>query len=116
MRKIISVILIITVIFSMALTGTGCGSKADYGAPLEMYSAWKEGEDVTGKTVNVIANRDYFMGDIFSSVTPDVQWMLHINVEGDGAQDIRDGDEVTVKITKIDELISNVVFTGTLVE
>jgi len=116
MRKAISIVLIIASLFTITVTSTGCGNDADYAAPLKLYDAWNAGENVTGKTVEVIANRDYFDELIFNTPSPDLKWSISIYVSGDGADKIKDGDTVIVKITECEELLTNLVFHGTIVD
>ena len=71
MRKALSTLLIISTLFCMIATMTGCGDKADYPAPLDVCAAYKGGEDVVGKTVGKedaaegTANDEEYLAHVF---------------------------------------------------
>lgn len=116
MRKIIALLLVtVSLMCSLCFT-TGCGTKADYSAPLKMLDAVKNGEDITNKTVEVVADKDYFMGQIFYSVTPDLTSLIVINVSGEGAEDVKENDTVIVRIKKVDYRDNNLAVDGTIVK
>ena len=114
MKKTVSAVMIVVSLFCMVFV-TGCGTKADYEYPQDLYAAHAGGTNVIGKTVRVQANRDYTMGLIFSAPTPNLGPTMHIDVTGTGADRVKDNDELIVKITDIRESKFMIVFTGTIV-
>ena len=116
MRKALSTLLIISTLFCMIATMTGCGDKADYPAPLDVCAAYKGGEDVVGKTVQVTANNDNMYGVIFNGAAPDFSYMVVIYAEGDGADEIKAGDKVLLKIASVEESLAQYTVHCTMAE
>ena len=116
MKKALSTLLIISTLFCMIVTLTGCGEDADFPAPLNVCAAFKNGEDVIGKTVEVTANRDNARGIIFNGASPEFSYMVYIYVSGDGAENIKSGDTVIVRITSVEESLAEYDVHGILVD
>ena len=53
MRKVLSLILVITMLLTLTASVSGCGSDTDYDSPIKVIAAYKNGRDVIGKTVSV---------------------------------------------------------------
>ena len=113
MRKLLSAILIISVLFCMTAVFAGCGDKADYEAPLSASAAYKNGEDIVGKTLKCTADRDNVYGTVFQGASPDFSYMVYIHAEGDGADQIKSGDTVIIKITSVEESLAQYDIYGT---
>lgn len=62
-RKIASVLLIISLMCVFVFTG--CGAKADYSSPIAAAEAYNNGESIIGKTMKVNANIDCMAGVIY---------------------------------------------------
>ena len=116
MKKVLSTILVIATLFCMITALTGCGSSADYDAPLAVSAAYKNGEDVVGKTLKLTADRDNEYGIIFQGAAPDFSYMVEIYAEGDGADKIKSGDTVTIRITRVEESLAEYDVYGTFVK
>ena len=99
MRKAISIVLLLT-LTCMVFMFSGCGTKADYESPLEMFSAFNNNEDINGKTVEVQCNCDYRKGAIYDGVTPDFSSSITIFVGEESAKDVKKGDTVVVRISR----------------
>lgn len=116
MKKALSTLLILSALFCMVFAVSGCGSSADYPAPLDAYKAYNNGEDVVGKTVDFTVNEDPPYGRIFSGATPDFSSMVTIYITDDSADKIEYGDSVTVKISSVETSLAEVSFSGTVVD
>jgi predicted component of type VI protein secretion system len=74
MRKVLSLILAVTMLFALTVSVSGCGSDTDYSSPIRAVTAYKKGHNVIGKTVTfVITGIDdhnaptfYLEGDVVS--------------------------------------------------
>lgn len=103
MRKIVSMILITVMMFTMAIGLAGCGEKADYDTPQNMYDAHAGGQDVIGKTVDVIVNHDpENYGMIFDGPAHNLGPTIYMKVTGKGADKIKHGDDIIVKVKEIE--------------
>ena len=58
MRKVLSLILAVTMLFALTVSVSGCGSDTDYSSPIRAVTAYKKGHNVIGKTVSVTATMD----------------------------------------------------------
>lgn len=101
MKRLLALIMSIVALFTMAFAVTGCDD-ADYSSPQALYEAHAAGEDVVGKTVDLYASHDYFMGQIFSGPTPNLGPTMYIDATGEGVEDIKKSDHIRVRITSID--------------
>ena len=119
MKKTLSLILVIASLFCMVAVSSGCGVKADYEAPLEMVHAYRNGTDVTGKTVSFYAtddyHEDYKKGYLFDSVTPDFSASVTIIATNEAAKKVKKGDTVVVKIDRVEERLATYEFYGKVV-
>ena len=86
----------------MAFAFTGCGEKADYESPQVMYDAHLAGENVIGKTVDVMATYDYTEGQIFDGPAHNLGPTIYIQLTGDGAEKVKKGNDIIVKIKEIE--------------
>ena len=116
MKRTLSILLIVAVFTSMVFAFTGCGVDPDFAAPLPLYGAYKDGENVVGKTVAFTANNDYSYGRVFYTVTADFSCSIEIEVEGDGAENVKEGDSIVVKVNRVEEELAGVIFIGELVD
>ena len=116
MKRLLSLILAAMMLFAVVSAFTGCGGSTDYSSPQKMYEAYKDGEDIVGKTVDMYASHDYYMGQVFSGPTPDLGPTMYIDLTGDGAENVKKSDHIQVKITSIDrESQFQIALTGELV-
>ena len=116
MKKTLSTLIILTALFCMLFAVSGCGNSPDYTAPLEAYRAFKNGEDVVGKTVEFTVNEDAPYGRIFSGATPDFSSLVTIYITDDSADKVEYGDSIMVKISSVETSLAEVSFNGTLVD
>ena len=101
MRKALSVILSVLMLMVMSFGMTGCGKDTDYPSVQAMYQAHRDGEDIIGKTVELMASHDYFMGQIFYGPMPELGPNVSIEVTGDGVEDIKEEDQLVIRVTRI---------------
>ena len=120
MRKLLSVLLTIVIIFSFAVMSTGCGgTKADYENPIKAIEAFDSGENIVGKTVAVTASMDYTsMGGVsmiysYASTRP---MEIMVCPTGGSGSDVKNGDTVVFRISSVDTSRAYVyVLNGTVV-
>jgi len=99
MKKALSVLLLIT-LASMVFLVSGCGTKADYESPYDVYSAFSKNEDIDGKTVEVQVNCDYKDDAIYDGVTPDFSTSITVYVGEEATKKVKKGDTVIVRISR----------------
>ncbi|SCW65747.1 hypothetical protein SAMN02910456_02421 [Ruminococcaceae bacterium YRB3002] len=116
MKKALSTLIILSVLFCTIFLISGCGKSPDYAAPLEAYRAFNNGEDVVGKTVEFTVNEDSPYGKIFSGATPDFSSLVTIYITDDSADKVEYGDSIMVKISSVETSLAEVSFNGTLVD
>ncbi|MBR2523882.1 MAG: hypothetical protein IKE53_05525 [Clostridiales bacterium] len=116
MKKTLSIVLILSVLFCMVLSVSGCGSSADYPAPLDAYRAYCDGEDVVGKTVDFTVNDSNAIGRIFFGATPDFSSSVELYVTDNSAEKLEEGDSATLKISSVETSLAEVDFYGTIVD
>ncbi|MCR4731226.1 MAG: hypothetical protein K5881_09895 [Saccharofermentans sp.] len=108
MRKVLSLILVITMLLTLTASVSGCGSDTDYDSPIKVIAAYKNGRDVIGKTVSVTTTMDFDKapgaGNTIYIRSSDV-WSATVYVcpnEGSGT-DVVKGQTVTFLITGVDD-------------
>ena len=101
MKRLIAMILVVVSLFAFTCVFTGCGESADYSSVQAMSEAYAAGEDIVGKTVDLYASHDYYMGQIFGAPMPNHGPMVYIDVTGDGVENIKKSEAITVRITKV---------------
>ncbi|MBR2523714.1 MAG: hypothetical protein IKE53_04670 [Clostridiales bacterium] len=101
MRKTLCILLSVLMLFLMSTGLYGCGKDTDYPSVQAMYQAHKNGEDIIGKTVELMASHDYYMGQIFYGPMPEYGPNVSIDVTGDGVENIKEEDQLVIKVTKI---------------
>ena len=108
MRKVLSLILAVTMLFALTVSVSGCGSDTDYSSPIRAVTAYKKGHNIIGKTVSVTATMDCGHAPGASRtfyVRNSELWSAKVYVctnEGSGT-DVVKGQTVTFLITGVDD-------------
>ena len=122
MRKVLSVLLTVVLMASMAFAFTGCGgAKANYDSPIKAVEAYKNGENIVGKYVSVTANMNYAStlggeGMIYT-YTSTAPMQIMVCPTNNSGSDVTSGQTVRFRISSVDDSRSYVyVLRGTVVE
>ena len=102
MRKVLSSTLILVMLLSFVFASAGCGPTADYASPQAMYEAYVAGDNVFGKTVDVVATYDYMDGQIFDGPTANLGPTVYIQLTGKDAEKVKRHDDIVVKVKKLE--------------
>ena len=121
MRKTISVVLAVILLFTMGFAVTGCGSKTDYDSPVKAVEAHQSGTNIVGKTVKVTATMDYTAirgagGVIYFQTSPSTFTNIYVCPNEGSRTDIKKDQTVTFKITNVDDhLVSSIYLEGEII-
>jgi hypothetical protein len=122
MRKILALILSVTMLFTMGIFAAGCSSdEPDYSDPFTAALSISD-KDITGKTVNVTASMDYenitgVGGTIYKRDDGTVNSTVYVCVSDGTGNDIKKGQKVRVKITSAEVRNMNIYYIhGTVIK
>ena len=111
MKRTISTLLAVIMLFALLIPATGCTGKADYASPHDAIVAQQSGENIIGKTMRVTADKDVTLGFIYTQTDIAVganvgvgiytdDNILHLDKNYTG---IHKGQTVLVKIVDYDD-------------
>jgi len=106
MKKTLSLVLIICVLFSFCLTGCA-KTKVDYASAADFEAALNAGDDLTGKVVSFTV--DEVVPD--SAIGYNLQAGEHLNFCSDENPGFKVGDTVTAKVTKVTSMLGSYIIT-----
>lgn len=122
MRKVLSLILTVVMVFALALSVTGCSTpKTDYKGPVAAVDAMDNGDNIVGKTILVTANMDYTAllnnSGMIYTYTDMAPRQIMVCPNGGTGTNVHNGDEVVFRITNVDtNRPGTFVLEGTVVE
>lgn len=111
MKKTMSILLVTIMLFAFLIPSTGCADKPDYASPHDAIVAQQSGENIIGKTMKVVADKDVTLGFIYTQTDISVGANVGVGIYTDSNnlhldQDytgIHKGQTVIVKIVDYDD-------------
>ena len=112
MRKTLSILLTIVMVVCVGFAFAGCGRKTDYASVADAMEAYKNGENLVGKTISVTANMDYapvpggvtgYGGVIFCSPLTGANANVYICPNGTTGRGTQKGETVVMRVTDVDD-------------